>query len=39
VAPLWRGLIPAARAKLRFETQPGEQLQIDFGNEIGGVAV
>jgi hypothetical protein len=32
VAPLWRGLIPAARAKLRFETQPGEQLQIDFGN-------
>jgi transposase len=42
VAPLRRELIAAARATVRFETQPGEQLQIDFGErrvEIGGVAV
>jgi transposase len=31
VAPLRRDLIAAARATVRFETQPGEQLQIDFG--------
>ena len=42
VAPLRRELIAAARATVRFETQPGEQLQIDFGErrvEIGGVSV
>jgi transposase len=42
VAPLRRELIAAARATVRFETQPGEQLQIDFGErrvEICGVAV
>ena len=41
-APLRRDLVAAARATLRFETHPGEQLQIDFGErrvEIGGVAV
>src|SRR3984885_1267414 len=41
-APLRRELVAAARATLRFETHPGEQLQIDFGErrvEIGGVAV
>jgi transposase len=40
VAPFRRELIAAARATVRFETQPGEQLQIDFGErrvEIGGV--
>jgi len=40
VAPLRRELIAAARATVRFETPPGEQLQIDFGErrvEIGGV--
>src|SRR3954451_23452690 len=30
VAPLRRELIAQARATVRFETQPGEQLQIDF---------
>jgi transposase len=42
VAPLRRELIAAARATVRFETQPGEQLQIDFGErrvEIGGTGV
>jgi transposase len=42
VAPLRRELVAAARATVRFETQPGEQLQIDFGERrvaIGGVAV
>src|SRR5689334_744506 len=42
VAPLRRDLMAAARATVRFETAPGEQLQIDFGErriEIGGVAV
>jgi transposase len=42
VAPLRREFIAAARATVRFETQPGEQLQIDFGErrvEIGGVSV
>jgi transposase len=42
VAPLRRELIAAARATVRFETQPGEQLQIDFGErrvEVDGVAV
>src|ERR1700749_342821 len=37
-APLRRELVAAARATLRFETHPGEQLQIDFGErrvEIG----
>jgi transposase len=41
-APLRRELVAAARATLRYETHPGEQLQIDFGErrvEIGGVAV
>ena len=41
VAPFRRELVAAARATVRFETQPGEQLQIDFGErrvEIGGVA-
>jgi transposase len=40
VAPFRRELIAAARATVRFETQPGEQLQIDFGERrvaIGGV--
>jgi transposase len=40
VAPLRRELVAAARATVRFETRPGEQLQIDFGErrvEIGGV--
>jgi transposase len=42
VAPLRRELVAAARATVRFETQPGEQLQIDFGErrvEISGAAV
>jgi transposase len=42
VAPLRRELMAAARATVRFETQPGEQLQIDFGERrvmIGGAAV
>ncbi len=42
VAPLRRELMASARATIRFETLPGEQLQIDFGErrvEIGGVAV
>jgi len=42
VAPQRRELIAAARATVRFETQPGEQLQIDFGErrvEISGSAV
>lgn len=42
VAPLRRELIAAARATVRFETAPGEQLQIDFGErrvEIGGETV
>ena len=42
VAPLRRELVAAARATVRFETRPGEQLQIDFGErrvEIGGVPV
>ena len=41
VAPLRRELVAEARATVRFETQPGDQLQIDFGErrvEIGGVA-
>jgi transposase len=41
-APLRRDLVATARATVRFETHPGEQLQIDFGErrvEIGGVAV
>jgi transposase len=41
-APLRRELVAAARATVRFETHPGEQLQIDFGEcrvEIDGVAV
>jgi transposase len=42
VAPLRRELVAAARATVRFETPPGQQLQIDFGErrvEIGGIAV
>ena len=41
-APLRRELVAAARATVRFETHPGEQLQIDFGErrvEIAGAAV
>jgi transposase len=39
VAPLRRELVAQARATTRFETDPGEQLQIDFGErrvEIAG---
>lgn len=42
VAPLRRELIAEARATVRFETPPGRQLQIDFGERrvwIGGEAV
>jgi len=42
VAPLRQELVAAARATVRFETRPGEQLQIDFGErrvEIGGTIV
>ncbi|MFL9823976.1 IS21 family transposase [Rhodoplanes sp. SY1] len=42
VAPLRRELLAAARATVRFETRPGEQLQIDFGERqvaIGGETV
>ena len=42
VAPLRAGLQREARATLRFETPPGRQLQIDFGEKrvsIGGVTV
>ncbi len=41
VAPLRRELVAEARATVRFETPPGEQLQIDFGErrvEIDGIA-
>ena len=41
VAPLRRELVAQAQATVRFETRPGEQMQIDFGIrrvEIGGVA-
>lgn len=41
VAPLRRELMAAARATVRFETAPGQQLQIDFGErrvEIGDKA-
>ncbi|BAI73675.1 transposase (plasmid) [Azospirillum sp. B510] len=41
VAPLRRELVAQARATVRFETRPGEQMEIDFGVrriEIGGVA-
>ena len=40
MAPLRRALRAEARATIRFETAPGEQLQIDFGQrrvEIDGV--
>ena len=39
VAPLRRELMAEARATLRFETPPGKQMQIDFGEsrvQIGG---
>jgi len=42
VAPLRRELEVEARASVRFETAPGRQLQIDFGErliEIGGTKV
>jgi len=42
VAPFRRELAAEARATLRFETPPGKQLQIDFGQKrvpIGGVMV
>ena len=41
VAPLRRNLAAEARATMRFETPPGHQLQIDFGERrimIGGVS-
>ena len=41
VAPLRQALAAEARATVRFETAPGEQLQIDFGErrvEVGGVS-
>lgn len=42
VAPLRRQLAAEARATIRFETLPGQQLQIDFGERrvpIGGESV
>jgi transposase len=42
VAPLRRELLAEARATVRFETPPGRQLQIDFGErpiQIGGESV
>ena len=42
VQPYRRELAAQARATMRFETAPGRQLQIDFGErlvEIGGVKV
>jgi transposase len=42
VAPLRRELLAEARATVRFETPPGRQLQVDFGERrvaIGGEAV
>src|SRR5690242_13664474 len=42
VAPLRRELVAEARATLRFETPPGRQMQIDFGERrvmIGGGSV
>jgi transposase len=42
VAPLRRELAAKARATLRFETPPGKQMQIDFGERrvmIGGESV
>lgn len=42
VAPLRRELLAAARATVRFETAPGQQLQIDFGErrvELGGATM
>jgi len=42
VAPWRRELVAEARATVRFETAPGEQLQIDFGEKrvvIGGEVV
>ena len=41
LGPLRRELVLAGRATIRFETPPGKQMQIDFGEkwlEIGGVA-
>lgn len=41
VAPLRQSMAAEARATVRFETPPGQQLQIDFGERlvpIGGVA-
>jgi transposase len=42
VAPLRRELVAEARATVRFETPPGRQLQVDFGErrvEVAGVPV
>ena len=33
VRPLWQALAAKARATMRFETPPGHQLQIDFGED------
>ena len=38
VAPLRRALAAEARATVRFETPPGHQLQIDFGERRVGIA-
>jgi hypothetical protein len=41
VAPLRRELVAEARATVRFETPPGHQLQIDFGERrvaVGGLS-
>ncbi len=42
VAPLRRELAAEARATVRFETPPGRQMQVDFGEKrvvIGGETV
>ena len=33
VSPLWAEAMNAERATLRFETDPGQQMQIDFGEK------
>ncbi|MBV8097328.1 MAG: helix-turn-helix domain-containing protein [Acetobacteraceae bacterium] len=38
VAPLRRELVAEARATMRFETRPGDQLQIDFGERTVEIA-
>ena len=36
VAPLRRELAAEARATVRFETPPGKQMQVDFGEKLNG---